>query len=162
MSSKFRFKSLAFYGGSIVFVLLLFKTVTYYGENHLHAPPALISQYRLNSDQKLNCEQPPLMLNIQQSGIYVNGSLSVAMTETPKIPGKPTLSGILTNRQLSLSGKVAKNVFCPSASANQEVTIQSQLPESGNLQGLTIIGTPTPLRFTAVAQPIVMDKAKSH
>jgi len=167
MIPKFHSKSLAFYGGSIIFVLLLFKVVTAYGETNLHAPPALISQYRLNLDQNLNCSQPnPLMLNIQQSGIYLNGSLSVAITETPKIPEKPTLSGMLANRQLSLSGKVRKNVFCPSASANSQesVTIQSQLEGSGTLQGdMTITGIPTPLKFTAVAQkPSVADKAKSH
>ncbi len=166
MSSKSHFKSLVFYGISIVFVLLLFKVVTAYGETNLHAPPALVNQYSLTLDEKLNCEKPnPLMLNIQQSGIYLNGFLSTVTTE-PNIHFIPNLSGMIVNRQLNLAGKVPKNVFCPSFSANSldSVAIQTQLEGTGTLQGeITIGGIPTPLKFTAVAQkPSVTDKAKSH
>jgi hypothetical protein len=47
------------------------------------------------------------MLNIQQSGIYLNASLLSALNNTDLTASqqKPSLTGILTNQQLSLSKK---------------------------------------------------------
>ncbi len=75
--NNLNFKSLGFYGIAITSVLLLFKTVTAYGETNLKAPPVINGSYRLALDQNLsNCQPPePLILNIQQSGIYFNAFL---------------------------------------------------------------------------------------
>lgn len=74
---KLKFKTLAFYTTVISSVLLLFKIVTAYGENNLKAPIAISRRYRLTNLENLpNCQKPDtLMLNIQQSGMFLNGSL---------------------------------------------------------------------------------------
>ena len=106
-------KSLSFYGVAIGSVLMLFKVVTAYGESNLKASPAIGDRYRLTVDPKFTQLRKPegLMLNIQQSGVYINGYLSLANTNakvsTATAP-KPTLIGRLSNQKLNLSGKISK------------------------------------------------------
>ena len=57
--NNLNFKSLGFYGIAITSVLLLFKTVTAYGETNLKAPPVINGSYRLALDQNLSNCQPP-------------------------------------------------------------------------------------------------------
>ena len=96
-----KWKSLAFYGLTIVAVLVLFKAVTIYGESNLKAAFEISDRYRLIfADNLSNCEKlDDLMLNIQQSGIYLNGSLLSALNNTDLTAShqKPSLTGILTN-----------------------------------------------------------------
>ncbi|QFS47250.1 hypothetical protein GXM_04740 [Nostoc sphaeroides CCNUC1] len=51
--NHFNLKSLIFYGVAISSVLVLFKTVTVYGENNLKAPPAINGRYRLTLSENL-------------------------------------------------------------------------------------------------------------
>ena len=142
-----KWKSLAFYGLTIVAVLVLFKAVTIYGESNLKAAFEISDRYRLIfADNLSNCEKlDDLMLNIQQSGIYLNGSLLSALNNTDLTAShqKPSLTGILTNQQLSFSGKAPHSLLCRIPEAEKGgythpqnlVTIQLQMLDKNNLAG---------------------------
>jgi len=152
--NHFNVKSLTFYGVAIGSVLLFFKTVTTYGENNLQAPPVINGKYQLKLIENLpNCHNfDSLVLNIQQSGIYLNASLfpTNANAETKK---QLSLSGTLQNQQLNLSGIVAPEILC--SQPNQSVIMQMQLAEAGKITGqLTINNASKTLRFIAVQQTI--------
>jgi hypothetical protein len=156
--NHFNFKSLAFYGVTIVSVLLLFRFVSVYGENNLKAPPPLNSRYRLTLSENLpKCEKSDtLTLNIQQSGIYLNASVLPANAKADT-DEKHSLAGIFKNRHLNLSGKVGRSILCniprPQNDPLNSVTIQMQLVDKGNMTGqLTINGIPQTLKFTAVPE----------
>ncbi|MEH2164126.1 MAG: hypothetical protein V7K38_24510 [Nostoc sp.] len=156
--NHFKFKSLAFYGVAIISVLLLFKTVSVYGENNLKAPPNVNGRYSLTLSENLpNCEKSDtLTLNIQQSGIYLNASVLPANAEADT-DEKHSLAGIFRNQQLNLSGKVGKSILCniprPQNDPLNSVTIQMQLVDKGNLTGqLTVNDIPQTLKFTAVPE----------
>ncbi len=157
--NHFNFKSLTFYGVAISSVLLLFKVVTAYGENNLQAPPAINGFYRLTLAENLPlCEKSDaLILNLQQSGIYLNASLLPANTNAD-INVKHSLTGMmLRNQQLNLSGTVDRSILCNiSRLQNNQinsVTIQMQLVDRGKITGqLTISGILQNLAFTATPQ----------
>jgi hypothetical protein len=158
--NHFNFKSLTFYGIAIGSVLLLFKTVSAYGETNLKAPPKINNYYRLVVVDKIpNCEKPEkLILNIQQSGIYLNASLLPANTDSESLNSyvnKDSLSGIFTNQQLNLSGKVHRAMLCNiPASQNAPVHLvrmQMQLIKPGNLVGqFALSGSTRTFKFTAI------------
>jgi hypothetical protein len=150
-------KSLSFYGVAIGSVLVLFKVVTAYGESNLKASFPIGDRYRLTLSQNLpSCEKPEgLMLNIQQSGVYLNGYLSLANTNATK----PTLIGTLSNQKLNLSGKISKNILCNRASTEDNsfisITMQMQLLDKSNVTGqMSVNGISKPIGFTAVTEKI--------
>ncbi|MBW4643422.1 MAG: hypothetical protein KME23_10600 [Goleter apudmare HA4340-LM2] len=155
----FNFKPLALYGVAISSVLLLFKTVTIYGENHLQAPPQISDRYHLLMSKNLpNCEKSQdLILNIQQSGIYVN-----AFLWSPNSNAKNhvinhhnnSLTGILRNQQLHVTGKIHRANLCkihhPQDTSIHSATMRMQLTEKYIFTGqLTINSIPSILKFTA-------------
>jgi hypothetical protein len=156
------FKSLAFYGITIVSVLLLFKTVSLYGETNLKAPPVIKGRYPLVLAEDLsNCQKSEeLILKIQQSGIYLNAYLLLENTnaETPKnYQTTYSFLGILKNQKLSLSGKIDRSILCNIASIQNPIlnsaTMQIQLLDQENFIGqLTVNGSLRPLKFTAIPQ----------
>ena len=178
MTSHFNFKSLTFYGVAIGGVLLLFNVVSAYGETKLKAPVAIGGRYRLSLAQNLpTCpKSDALMLNIEQSGIYLNGFISAADTDAQKATGKekPSLTGKLSNQQLSLVGTLA-STFCnnpgsqPEATSSFEgvpsswVTIQSRV-EGKNLEGtMTLSGISKAIGFTAQREtPVKSPDSSSH
>jgi hypothetical protein len=172
--NHFNFKSLAFYGVAIGSVLLLFKTVTAYGESNLKAPATISDRYRLTLAENLpNCENlKDLILNIQQSGIYVNASLLSAksnVTNSANNQHKNSLSGILNHQQLNLSGKIDRSILCqiapPQDTSAHSAIIQIQLKDPRSLTGqLTINGISQSLGFTAVPQTSQEEsqKLKNH
>ncbi len=159
---NFNWKSVSFYGIAIGSVLMLFKVVTAYGESNLKASPAIGDRYRLTMSQNLpSCEKPEgLMLNIQQSGVYLNGYLSVAnnnakVSKTTNI--KPTLIGRLSNEKLTLSGKISKNILCNRANYEDNyftsITMQMQLLDKSNVTGqMSVNGISKAIGFTAVTE----------
>jgi hypothetical protein len=156
--NHFKFKSLAFYGVAISSVLLLFKTVSVYGENNLKAPLPVNGRYLLTLSENLpNCEKSDtLTLNIQQSGIYLNASVLPANAKADT-DGKHSLAGIFKNQQLNLSGKVGRSILCniprPQNDPLNSVTIQMQLVDKGNMTGqLSVSGIPQTRKFTAVPE----------
>lgn len=156
MMQKLNLKSVVFYGIAIGFVLILFKVITAYGETHLKAPPQISTKYRLMFAENLPvCEKlEPLMLNIEQSGIYVNAFLSADNSTSGKI--KPTLTGKLNNQQLTLSGQTPKSTLCNVKDHTQElVTIHSSVTKQPNLSGqMTINGFSKPIKFTAIPEKV--------
>jgi hypothetical protein len=156
--AHFSFKSLAFYGVAISSVLILFKAVTAYGESNLKTSPSIHNRYLLTLAQKLpNCNKSnPLILNIQQSGIYLNASLLPTNTNAD-IEQKLPLSGILKNNQFSLSGKIDQSILCNNPNSQKDpinsVTIQIPAVDKGSISGqLTVQDIPQTLGFTAVPQ----------
>jgi len=83
MSSHFNLKSLTFYGVAIGFVLLLFNVVT--ACTKPKAPAPIDGRYRL-SILKIcpTVLKDALVLDIEQSGIYLNGSLLPASTDAQR------------------------------------------------------------------------------
>ncbi|WP_445635530.1 Lipoprotein [Nostoc sp. DSM 114161] len=166
--NHFNFKSFAFYGVAISSVLLLFKTVSAYGENNLKAPPKVSDRYRLTLAENLpNCEKSDtLTLNIEQSGIYLNASVLPADANAD-IDEKHSLMGILKNQQLNLSGKVNTSILCNIPQSQKDplnsVTIQMQLVNTGSIPGqLTLSGIPQTLKFTAVPEKVQEKSQKSN
>jgi hypothetical protein len=104
--SHFNLKSIAFYGIAISSVVVLFRIVSTYGEANLKAPPSIGGSYQINAQNLPEClKSDALVLNIKQSGIYLNGSLLPAKTDVQTATiaeEKPSLNGRLDNQQLSL------------------------------------------------------------
>ncbi len=165
MKNHFNFKSLAFYGIAIGSVLILFNVVTAYGEKNLKAPAPIEGRYRLNLAQNLpNCPQSPdLALDIQQSGIYFNGSLLPANTDAAKAKAsqkRPTITGKMSNQKLSMAGIVPGSTLCNSQ-ASQQIDIQSQV-DGKTLKGqIALAGIPKAIEFTAQREAPVQPQPTS-
>ena len=108
MSSHFNLKTLSFYGVAIGSVVILFNVVSAYGEANIKAPPVINGNYRLKAKNLPECvNSENLILHIQQSGIYLNGSLlpdsnnSHAQTIAEE---KPSLNGQWQNKKVQLLG----------------------------------------------------------
>lgn len=166
------FKSLGFYGVAILGVVVLFEAVTTYGEANLKAPAAINGRYRLSYTQNLpNCANSEPVLIIEQSGIYLNGLLLPATIDTQPGKGgkqKPSLTGQMSNQQLSLIGTVPSLTLCnkpvsQAASTSSLVRIQSQV-EGENLEGkITLSGIPEAIGFTAQREaPVQSSESTSH
>lgn len=164
MKNHFKIQSLMFYGIAIGSVLILFKVVSAYGETNLKAPTSIDGFYRLTLAQNLpNCPKSSnLILDIQQSGIYLNGSLLPASSNAQQARSgekRPSLTGKMSNQQLSLAGTIPKSTFCNNQS--QEVSIQS-LVQGENLVGkLSLNKIPREFKFTAKRLPPVQPTQNS-
>ncbi|ARV62353.1 hypothetical protein BZZ01_30325 [Nostocales cyanobacterium HT-58-2] len=156
-------RSLTFYGVAISSVLLLFKVVTAYGETNLKAPPAVNSQYRLVFDENLPiCEKSDvLLLSVQQSGVYLNGFLLPVNSDTKASKLSETMSsltGRLQHRQLSLSGKVPRDILCniPGSQTQANISpvkIQIQLVDKRDFIGqINVSGTSRAIGLKAIPQ----------
>ncbi|MGH8000237.1 MAG: hypothetical protein ACREPR_12590 [Brasilonema sp.] len=169
--SHFNLKSLTFYGVAISSVLLLFKVVSAYGENNLKAPPTINSHYRLVLSENLPiCEKlDVIFLNIQQSGVYLNGFLLPAnSTKDSTLSEKYSLTGKLENRQLSLSGKVPRYILCHTQNSQTQaniipVNIKIQLADQEDLIGKINVGhTSRAIGLTAKPQKINEQSKESN
>lgn len=161
--NHFHPKSLTFYAIAIASVLLLFKVVTIFGENNLQASPVLNNSYSLSLNNKIpECQtSPPLKLNIQQSGIYINASLLPVQTNAD-IPARYPLKGTWNNQQLTLSGKVDQTVICNIAPPHH-IQAQMQLIDDRQLRGKIIISTIAQnLEFNATPVAAQAEPKKSH
>ncbi|MBD2200381.1 MULTISPECIES: hypothetical protein [Calothrix] len=172
--NHFNLKSLTFYGIAIGSVLLLFKTVSVYGESKLKAPPTINNHYRIALQEAIpNCGKPEqLILNMQQSGIYLNASFLPANPEAESSNSNPThnhLSGIFSNQELNLSGRIDKSVFCqisnPKDNYVHSVKMQMQLINQGNFIGqFSLSGSTRVFKFTAVPDKtqVKSQQSKKH
>lgn len=156
-------KSLTFYGVAICSVLLLFKTVTTYGENNLKAPLSLKENYSLIFGEKLpDCNQPDtVILNIHQSGVYLNGLFVPANLNSQQISTikeHPTLTGRYKNQNISLSGQIPNYLLCKNTDAVDKkaqriVNLQMQIEKQDNLTGqISISGINKAIKVSAVPQ----------
>ncbi|MBV9388809.1 MAG: hypothetical protein JOZ78_20490 [Chroococcidiopsidaceae cyanobacterium CP_BM_ER_R8_30] len=163
--SHFNFKSIAFYGTAIAFVVVLFEAVTAYGEKNLKAPVAIDGSYPLSftSNSPVCLKSTPLLLNINQSGTYLNASLSPKSANSPapttSSPAKATqisLTGRLNNQQVNLLS-AAKAKICPNGIPPSQISIQGQVEIQGQ-EGKSLKGNLTSIpgdniAFTAQRQP---------
>lgn len=166
----FKLKSITFYGVTIALVLLLFKVVTAYGESNIKAPLAIKSHYGLVFRENLPiCNKSNVLaLNIQQSGIYLNGFLvpATSPTKTSKVSKTHSLlTGRLENGQLSLSGKTPKYILCnlPSSQTQAKISqkdhlltpvdIKIQLSDKQDLKGfINVNSTSRAIELTAIPE----------
>jgi hypothetical protein len=105
--SHFNLKTLSFYGIAISSVLLLFKTVSAYGETKLKAPPNIDGSYEFIQTKNLpQClQEQQLKLNIKQSGIYLFGNLSIQSKSTSESVVEIPFNGNFKDNQIMMSGK---------------------------------------------------------
>ena len=156
MKNHFNLKSLAFYSIAIGSVLLLFKIVSTYGEANLKAQKSIQGRYLLSLEQNLpDClEFSDLVLDLQQSGVYLNGSLLLAETNSRKTrvgEKRPTLTGKLNDRVLQLNGNVPLSAIChrPVGSAVNAIAISSQIQANKLVGKLNLGKTAREIAFTA-------------
>jgi hypothetical protein len=166
MKIQFSRKVVLFYAGTLGAVVLLFQQVTQYGETHLQAPPNLNGRY-VSVDRLPGCPiATRLALDIQQSGIYLSGSLRLlnpqtATEKTAPVTGeeKPSLHGLWQSEQLMLSGSTPAFADCQTStdsttssptSSTVPVNIEGSLrSEPASLNGKIGLGTAEPIAFTA-------------
>lgn len=134
MSSHFSPRSLTFYGCAIGFVTVLFSVVSAYGEANLKAPIHIGGRYPIATSNLPGCLQnQSLVLLVQQSGIFLNGSL-VPLDAPEKVARiaeeRPSLTGHWDNRTLTLQGTT---IYLPNCS----IPISLQ----GNVEGNLLKGT---------------------
>ena len=157
MSGFFNLRSLLFYSGSLGAVVLLFIVATAYGENQLKAPPRIDGHYRVTATNLPAClANQPLLLIVQQSGIYLNGTLVAeqAGNEPKKEVEKPTLRGIW-NGSLSLEGTVHATLPCPDRLMIQARVEPGSTPSRDRptgLQGTLQLGSTAPVEFSATLE----------
>lgn len=131
----FSLKSLAFYGSAIGALVVLFSLTTAYGEANLKAPIKLNGRYRIAAQTLPGClKTEALILTIEQSGVYLSGSLLNA-DETAKTltasKKQSSLTGRLDRQQLTLSGLPSHLDACLKTAQIPEVLIQGEVTESG-------------------------------
>jgi hypothetical protein len=158
--SHFNLKSLAFYGTAIGSVVILFNVVTVYGENNLKAPPSISGRYRLQSDKLSKCPQlGTSILNVRQSGIYVNGSLSPA-TKLDSAEEKLSLVGKFQPPELNLSGSVSGALVCQSSENQVKIKVSY---EKDKLNGqINFDSTQEVIHFTAQREVEEQQKKPEH
>jgi hypothetical protein len=147
--SHFNLKSLIFYGVAIGSVVVLFKVVTAYGESSLKASPPIDGPYRIDAKNLPGCLQAEaLVLEIQQSGIYLNGSLlpsNKAVHSQTTVKTKPSLTGKFSEQKLSMSGAVPQLKSCH----NQSLSLQG-IVDGNTLKGqINLSSIPNAVNFTA-------------
>lgn len=166
--SHFNFKSFGFYAFAIGAVLVLFKVVTAFGET-VKAPPPIAGSYRLIPQSLPEClESSELILNIQQSGIYVNGSL-LALAKNPDSPEasspksnfeeRPSLNGRWNHQKLVLSGSIDKLATCEKQG---NITITGEVNNDTISGQITLASPPNPINFTARKETNQPEKAMVH
>ena len=137
MGNHFSLKSLSFYGGAIAFVVVLFSVVTTYGESKLKASQKIDGRYQIPAQDLPGClKSEQLILLVQQSGIYLTGSLLAS--ETAETLGKraaerPSMTGDWDNQRLSLHGDASFLPKCQGAVTIQGAIAQQTLNGTLNL-----------------------------
>ncbi|HEY9636217.1 MAG TPA: hypothetical protein V6D14_22615 [Coleofasciculaceae cyanobacterium] len=171
--SHFSLKTLTFYGVAIGSVVILFRVVSAYGETSLKAPPPIGGSYRISAQNLPEClKSDTLVLNINQSGVYLFGSLLPGKADTQiatVAEEKPSLTGRLSNnQQLSLSGPAPWVTSCnaPKQADTSEGTISVKI--QGVVKGETLAGqirlssTSAPAEFTAQREAPVEQAGNKH
>jgi hypothetical protein len=168
-------KYLAFYGGTIAFVLGLFTVVTNYGETHLKAAQSVEGKYLLALPTTNKCGGGvPVTLAVQQSGMYVAAALvNPALPHSQTAFKSMTLSGRWQNQQLKLAGKVPVGVLCDKAKNKREIAVkiegaiakpqafatQPKSSEASTLTGTLFLNSAS-FPLMAQRQPVLKEEAK--
>ncbi len=160
MKEHFNLRSLIFYASAIGSVVMLFTVTTAYGEKNLQAPRAIDGRYPLALKSLSDCLQTkPVTLFLQQSGVFLTGSLLPADAADSVIRiarERPPLSGQWRNDQLTLTGNLDRAWNCPAT-----VKIAGTVT-AATLQGtLTLSAMPTPIPFTGDRE-VIQPPTKPH
>jgi hypothetical protein len=163
-------KSLAFYGSAIAFVVGLFAVVTAYGEANLKTAQSIGGDYLFNLPAASACGGgKPVLLSIQQSGMYVAAAVTNPALTRKSPTFKPmTLSGQWKNQQITLEGQIPAGVLCDrSKEATSAITVKIEGAISQNqppAQAMILTGTlslnASAVPFIAQRQPIPKDEVK--
>lgn len=168
----FSTKTLGLYALAIGCAVVLFQVVTSYGEANVIAPSNIAGKYRLDRANLPPClSNKQTSIDIQQSGIYLNASLTDAEKEPPGTKASPTLAGRFYNRQIDLSGTIP-TAICPQSQLKLVATISPEnaadtANSSHQLQGKLWLTTPqqqtsTAIPFTAIEQAESPVQSTSH
>ncbi|HEY9642927.1 MAG TPA: hypothetical protein V6C57_20730 [Coleofasciculaceae cyanobacterium] len=174
-------KHLLFYVVVMGVVLVLFQVVSTYGESNLKAPPNIDGRY-LSAAAPPGCpDTERLVLTIQQSGIYLNGSMNLEQASTlqnasgAESPSeeKPSMTGLWQPTQITLAGKTHALSSCTASQQGNSaphpaagvpvsvVTVQGQVssaPKAVFTGQLSLEGSAQPWQFTAERQAVVKAK----
>lgn len=152
MSSHFSLKSLAFYGLAITSVLTLFSLTTAYGDANLKAPHKIDGRYAINTQLGLSClAGKPMVLMLQQSGIYLTGSLLLpdAPEQTVEMAAeRPTLTGRWDDVKIRMDGSLAYIPGCQ----EEQVTLEGSIAQEVLNGTMRFSSTATSPKFTAQRQ----------
>jgi hypothetical protein len=161
--NHFDLKSLAFYGTMITSVVAIFAVTSHYGESNLKAPAKIDGQYRLSVKDLPGClKAETLLLSIEQSGLYINGSLlsekdlTQASTAAKK---KPLLTGLFQQSKLELTGKPSLE-SCQNKESTPELKIQGSI-QKATLQGEILLPSGS-VTFTAKREALKSAAKESH
>lgn len=152
MSSHFSPKSLAFYGIAITSVTILFSVVSAYGEKNLQAPRLIDGKFPLMAQALPGClAAQPLILTVQQSGVYLNGALVTA--DAPEnvlrmAQERPSLTGKWDTQQMLLTGVTNHLPNC-----QQQVKIQGNVQQD-RLSGTVQVGSASPVVFVSQREAV--------
>ncbi|MEG3438116.1 hypothetical protein V0288_13390 [Pannus brasiliensis CCIBt3594] len=127
--NHFKLKSLIFYGTTIGFVLLIFKAVTVYGETRLSAAPPIAGTYRLLPSKNSPCLGNNPRLAIEQSGIYLLGTLSIEGQQVP-------LDGRFRGENFRLQGRSSPGKSCGDEIVMEAIARDKKI--SGTLQDIPV------------------------
>ncbi len=175
-------KLIGLYSLVIASAIVFFHLVTSYGEANAKAPISIAGNYVVAGQDLPGClEHKSLLLGIQQSGIYLNANLIIVdglvgkeiidRSATTIRDLRPTFSGRLRDRQLSLSGILPSEICSPptqlqiAGSINQTSSSSAQLPQP-QLQGQLWLTQPdsshtAPVEFMGMLKPST-HAAQSH
>jgi hypothetical protein len=170
--NSFSLKSIGLYSLAIGSAIVFFHAITSYGEAKIKAPIAIAGNYLITAPKLPDClHNKQLLLTLQQSGIYLNASLSNNLQKTLSISDShPTLSGRLQARKLNLSGQIPTTI-CPQLSQLQiaaaiakiDTTIDKNISKLRGRLSFSTSSVPQtdPIDFTATLQPSTRS-ASSH
>lgn len=169
MMSHFNVKSLTFYAIAIGSVVTLFSVVSRYGEKNLHAPVNISGRYLISPETLPQCQNADhaLVLNIQQSGVYLHGSLlsqpAKNSSTNAALEEKQSLSGEWQNQQIVLAGDVPRLPACLTNAAPASgdrpipVMIRGTVDQKTLTGELQLSALPTRIAFTAKQAPAPND-----
>lgn len=161
MGSHFNLKSLSFYGAAIAFVIILFSAVTTYGEANLKAAQKIDGRYQIPAQDLPGClKSEQLILLVQQSGIYLTGSLLTADTADTlekRATERPSMTGNWENQRLSLQGDASYLPKCQG-----EVKIQGAIAQQTLNGTLNLSAAPGDIPFTGKLEAPQPKKTNEH
>ncbi|MBW4579174.1 MAG: hypothetical protein KME42_06340 [Tildeniella nuda ZEHNDER 1965/U140] len=161
MGSHFTLKSLSFYGSAIAFVIILFSVVTTYGEANLKAAEKIDGRYQIPAQDLPGClKSEQLILLVQQSGIYLTGSLLTADTADTlekRATERPSMTGNWENQRLTLHGDASYLPKCQG-----EVKLQGTIAQQSLNGTLNLSATPSDIPFSAKLEAPQPTQSQGH
>jgi hypothetical protein len=175
-------KLLAFYASTLALVVVLFHTVTDYGETNLKPAPNINGLYVSTTAYPSCPEASRLGVEIQQSGIYLRGAIAIqsataqsataqsataqsatAQPEAVLAKSRYTLSGRWKNQTITLAGTRPILAGCAiQPAADQPMQIVGTLTTDASMLNAEVrTAAGQPWRFTAQRQ-VQPKQVRSH